>query len=99
MLYCMCEDKHSDKPDAQHFGAPNRYAALRQEDTDDFPPVALRTPLVCIKTGARQVLVLPDGPPPNDWGADTVRPTYSHTHYPNVDVYECQTCRARVVKE
>ena len=94
-FYCLCEARN-DKPDSQHFGAPNRYAALRPEDTDDFPPLALAKPMICIKVGARQVLLISDQP--NDW-TSAGRPAYVKTHYPNVDVFECQTCRARIVQE
>jgi len=50
-LYCLCEAQNN-KPDSQVFGAPNRYCAPR--GNDDFPPLALRKPMHCIKTGARQ---------------------------------------------
>ena len=54
-LYCMCE-ADNDKPDSQAFGAPNRYCATESTIADvpdvGFPPLALRKPMTCIKTGA-----------------------------------------------
>lgn len=94
-FYCLCEAKNN-KPDSQHFGAPNRYAALRSLDTDDFPPLALDRPMRCIKQGARQVLLAVHKA--NDW-SDTERPKYAREHYPNVDVFECPNCHARMARE
>ena len=48
------------QPDGQHFGAPNRYcsskSSLGGKADSEFPPLALRKPMVCIKTGATQVM-------------------------------------------
>lgn len=94
-LYCLCEDTN-DKPDSQAFGAPNRYCALKEGDKADFPPLALHTPMKCIKTGARQVLLARHHL--NDW-MDAARPAVYRDHYPNVDVFECPNCHARVARE
>ncbi len=93
-LYCLCEAQN-DKLDSQHFGAPNRYCAMTGKDT--FPPVALKTPMRCIKTGSRQVLLF-NSHEPNTW-KDEDRPRELGKHYPNVDVFECPNCRSRVVRE
>jgi hypothetical protein len=83
--------------DGQVMNAPNRYAAIRPDDIDDFPPVMLQTPMLCIRTGARQVL--PSGRvPPNDHTKPD-RPAYATTHYPNVDIFECPRRKARMVRE
>lgn len=92
-FYCMCEASNN-KPDSQVFGAPNRYCAAG--DQDDFPPLALDTPMKCIKMGAKQVIL--DHHAPNTWGTAT-RPSRYHNHYPNVDVFECPHCHARMVRE
>jgi hypothetical protein len=92
-LYCLCE-ANNDKPDSQHYGAPNRYAAMVGQP-GDFPPLALRQKMVCIKTGAQQVLLYAKDDKPNMWEGG--RPTKDH--YPNVDVFECPHCRARVVRQ
>jgi hypothetical protein len=100
VIYCMCEEKNS-KPDSQAFMAPNRYCSLEStlgHDTDskDFPPLALYVPMKCIKTGANQVL-FDGGKRPNDW-SDASRPSDWRRHYPNVDVFECPNCGARVAR-
>ena len=92
-VYCMCEAKNS-KPDSQVFGAPNRYCAM--SSGDDFPPLALRRPMRCIKTGARQVLLSPEDDVANNW--ENARPIHHRPHYPNVDVFICDNCGARIVK-
>lgn len=93
-IYCLCEASNG-KPESQHYGAPNRYCAA--EPRDSFPPLALRKPMQCIKTGARQVILEPDEDKPNTWES-AGRPVNYAPHYPNVDVFECQTCRARIAK-
>ena len=50
----------------------------------------------CIKTGAQQVIL--DVHEPNDWSGGS-RPTRYRKHYPNVDVFECPNCHARIVRE
>jgi hypothetical protein len=92
-MYCMCEASN-DKPDSQAFMAPNRYCAA--ETGDDFPPLHLHTPMRCIKIGAQQVIL--DVHQPNDWSGGS-RPTRYHKHHPNVDVFECPNCHARIVRE
>lgn len=92
-FYCLCEARN-DKPDSQAFMAPNRYCAATE--TDDFPPLALRRAMKCIKTGARQVIM--DDDKANDW-ASGARPSRYREHYPNVDVFECSNCGARIVRE
>jgi len=94
-FYCMCEAKNS-KPDSQSFGAPNRYCAAGPKD--DFPPLALRRPMVCIKTGARQVILDPEVDHPNTWET-AARPSMYREHYPNCDVFECPNCHSRVVND
>lgn len=94
-IYCMCKEKN-DKPDSQAFMAPNRYCAAGPKD--DFPPLALRKPMRCIKTGARQVILDPDVDKPNAW-TSAARPSGYRPHYPNCDVFECPVCKARVVVE
>lgn len=92
-LYCLCE-ANNDKPDSQAFGAPNRYCAVSAGD--DFPPLSLPRQMECIKTGAMQVVL--DTPEPNMWtGAG--RPASYRRHFPNVDVFECPHCHARIAKE
>ena len=95
MFYCLCEASN-DKPDSQHFGAPNRYCASEAVGLDDFPPLALKIPMQCIKTGARQVIL--DVHSRNDWSGGA-RPGRYRQHYPNVDVFECPHCHARIVRE
>ena len=106
-LYCLCEQQN-DKPDSQAFMAPNRYCAIESSvgggggehltaQVTDFPPLALYVPMRCIKTGANQVL-LEGGKRPNNW-EEAARPPDWRRHYPNVDVYECPNCHARVAKE
>ena len=92
-FYCMCEAQN-DKPDSQAFMAPNRYCAVK--DGEDFPPLHLHTKMNCIKTGAQQVIL--DIHEPNDWSGGS-RPTHYRKHYPNVDVFECPNCHARIVRE
>jgi len=91
----MCAARN-DRPESQAFGAPNRYCAVSEKD--DFPPLALRRGMICIKTGARQVILdeLVDGA--NYW-TSAERPRAYTPHYPNVDVYECPICHARIAKE
>jgi hypothetical protein len=98
-VYCLCEAKN-DKPDGQHFMAPNRYCSSESDrggkvDSLDVPPLALYVPMICIKTGANQVL-LDSGKNPNDWTQE--RPRDWRNHYPNVDLFECPNCGARVAK-
>lgn len=94
-FYCLCE-ANNDKPDSQAFGAPNRYCKPT-DDVPDFPSLALRVPMVCIKTGAVQVLLNRDQNKGNDWSGQG-RPEGSR-HYPNVDVFECPNCHARIIRE
>ena len=98
-IYCMCEAKN-DRPDSQVFMAPNRYCSNQSDrggknDGSELPPLALYVPMKCIKTGAQQVL-LDGGKRPNNW--EEKRPADWRNHYPNVDVFECPNCGARVVK-
>lgn len=100
-LYCMC-GAENDKPDAQAFMAPNRYCSIESSrgaklEVADFPPLALYTPMLCIKTGAQQVL-LDGGKRSNDWSASE-RPSDWRNHYPNVDVFECRNCGARIARD
>ncbi len=92
-FYCLCEAKN-DKPDSQAFMAPNRYCAVLEGE--DFPPLALRRSMICIKTGAQQVILTDDKP--NDWSGGA-RPNQYRKHYPNVDVFECPHCHARIARE
>ena len=92
-FYCMCE-AGNDKPDHQAFMAPNRYCASTKDD--DFPPLALHRKMTCIKTGARQVIILPEHRS-NDWTGP--RPEDYRPHYPHVDVFECPHCHSRIVRE
>lgn len=94
-IYCMCDAKNS-KPDSQAFGAPNRYCAAGPND--DFPPLALRKEMLCIKTGARQVILDDAVNQPNMWET-AERPSSYRRHGPNVDVFECPNCHSRVAKE
>ena len=98
-FYCLCEEKN-DKPDSQAFLAPNRYCSVESSRggkvDSDFPPLALYTPMVCIKVGANQVL-LDGGKRPNEWSGGG-RPADWRNHYPNVDVFECPNCGARIVR-
>lgn len=96
----MCEAGNS-QPDGQAFMATNRYCAVEStrggsNEVPDFPPLALYTPMVCIKTGAQQVL-LDTGRTPNNW-TSAARPSDWRNHYPNVDVFECPNCKARIVR-
>jgi hypothetical protein len=105
-IYCLCEaqpgTKGAHKPDAQVFGAANRYCSILDADGKEldpggkFPPVALQQPMRMIAVGARQVVFHGQhGRLLNLWeGGDRPR---GYGHYPNVDVYECPTCKARVV--
>ncbi len=99
-LYCLCEQKN-DKPDHQAFGAPNRYCAIenhlgQRTEVADMPPLALPAAMVCLKTGAAQVVL--DSAERNMW-TNAGRPNRWRRHYPNVDVFECPTCGARVAKD
>lgn len=103
-IYCMCEARNG-KPDSQAFMAPNRYCATgssfegQEQVVEDFPPLALNTKMLCIKTGAAQVILDGNnGKRPNDW-SDPARPADWHRHYPNVDVFECLNCGARIARE
>ena len=100
-LYCMCNARN-DQPDGQHMSAPNRYCASVSQTGDqpksDFAPLALRQSMQCIKTGARQVTLQPSQGRDNDWSMGS-RPDLYWIHYPNVDVFECKNCGARVVLE
>lgn len=91
-VYYLCEAAN-DKPDSQVYGAPNRYCAAGPKD--NFPPLALRKPMQCIKTGATQVILAPDEDKPNTWKG-CARPANYTPHYPNVDVFTCPNCNARV---
>ena len=62
---------------------PNKYAA--PQTAEFWPPVVLQRKMECIKTGAQQMIRLSGGE--------------LHKHYPNVDIFECSNCGARVVKE
>ena len=94
-VYCLCEASN-DKPDSQHFMAPNRYCAVAEDSKETFPPLALKTPMTCIKTGASQVILYEYRP--NDWSGGA-RPSQYRKHHPNVDVFECPNCHARIVRE
>lgn len=52
--------------------------------------------MVCIVQGVAQVILRDHKP--NMWEGGP-RPTDYDRHYPNVDVYECPNCKARVVLE
>jgi hypothetical protein len=91
----MCEEENN-KPDSQVYGAPNRYCALTGDM--EFPPLALRVQMKCIKTGVEQVILEPDQNKANMWDSPA-RPDRYRPHYPNVDVFECPNCGARVAKE
>ena len=107
MLYCMCEAGRGKGErgimrsalDGQVYGAPNRYAALRPKDTDEFPPVMLQTAMRVLKIGVRQVLTFAGRVPPNVWDESKGRPKYDKVHYPNVDVHECPHYHTRVILE
>jgi len=99
-IYCLCHER-SDKPDSQAYMAPNRYCSIHSDRggvTDDstVPPLSLYTPMKVIKTGAQQV-VLDGGRRPNDWSSSE-RPSDWRNHYPNVDLFECPVCGARVCR-
>mgnify|MGYP001570318044 FL=1 len=97
-LYCMCH-AINDKPDSQHYMAPNRYAAVPEEwRKDDFPPVALRKPMTIMKISVRQVLLVPEDDHENNWDSNS-RPRILREHFPNVDMFECPVCRSRIVRE
>ena len=91
-LYCLCEAENA-KPESQAFGARNRYARL-DSWCGPFPPVALYQPMKMIAVGVPQVLL--NDPQPNDWSS-VDRPV-GHRHYPNVDIWECPNCRARIAR-
>lgn len=97
----LCEAQN-DKLGSQHFGAPNRYCAtesiISKIPNVGFLPLALRRQMRCIKTGAVQVILEPDQDKPNEW-TEKGRPDRFTQHYPNVDVYECANCHARVAKD
>ncbi len=97
-FYCLCESPSG--PDSQVFGAPNRYCAvensLGETAESDFPPVALRKRMKCISVGANQVILAPVDDKPNDGDGRSAR---WRKHYPNVDVFECEHCHARIVRE
>jgi len=97
----MCEEIN-DKPDSQRFGAPNRYCSTKSTLVDmpddlDFPPLALRRKMKCIKIGATQALLVDEQDKPNMW--DSPRPDRYRVHYPNVDVFECPHCHSRIARE
>lgn len=99
-IYCLCHEKN-DEPDSQAFMAPNRYCANESDrggttEDSNVPPVALYTPMRVLKTGAQQVL-LDGGKTPNDWSS-AERPADWRNHYPNVDMFECPNCGARVCR-
>lgn len=107
MLYCLCEaqpgTKGAGKPDAQVYGAANRYCSTKDPagkelDAEKFPPVALQRPMRVIAVGVTQVVFHGQhGHLLNLWEGG-LRPS-GHEHYPRVDVLECPTCKARVVRE
>jgi hypothetical protein len=114
-LYCMCQIT-GDVPkagigsqgfgpiDNQVFMAPNRFGVMKEND--DFRPVILARPMVCIKNGVAQMVG--DGPRgiPNSWPKtkeemekDCENLKFVRRHYPNVDLYECPVCRSKVCVE
>jgi len=100
-MYCLCEARN-DEPDSQAFGAPNRYCAAENDIGQDgtqagFPPLALMVPMKMIALGAQQVLGRDDPITPNDWSM-AGRPAKWRKHYPNVDVFECPNCHARIAR-
>jgi hypothetical protein len=107
MLYCLCEAQPGTKgagaPDAQVYGAANRYCSVKDPTGRDlpaekFPPVALQRPMRVIAVGVTQVVFHGQpGPLLNQWEGG-MRPS-GHEHYPRVDVLECPTCKARIVRE
>lgn len=91
-LYCMCNTQAG-----QFSGAPNRYCKPLDWENDDFPAIALRKRMDCIKMGANQVIL--DEKDNKDYNLkDPVKPA-GRIHFPNVDIFECPYCHARVVKE
>ena len=95
-LYCMCHEKNN-KPESQVFGARNLYGPYDNET--EFRVVVLKTPMMVVKTGVKQVLLWKAKI--NDWTEKAyVSPEdIDHEHYPNVDFYECKNCGARVCGE
>ena len=95
-LYCMCNEKNS-KPESQAFGAPNLYGPYDEET--EFRVVVLKTPMMVVKTGVKQVLLRKNKI--NDWTENAYVSTedIDRKHCPNVDFYECKNCGARVYRE
>ena len=93
-FYCLCEQRN-DKPDNQAFMAPNRYC--QSIEGEDYPSFALQRPMECIKMGATQVVLDPPENKPNDW-SEIIRPQ-GRRHFPNIDIFECPNCHARIVRE
>lgn len=106
-LYCLCEAQPgtngAGKPDAQAFGAPNRYCSTKDPTgkelpAEKFPPVALQRSMRVIANGVTQVIFPGEHHPRmNVWDGGP-RPS-GYQHYPMVDVLECPVCKARVVLE
>ena len=98
-LYCLCEG-HNHQPDSQVYMAPNRYCAIEsiygQKSDSDVPPLALYIEMKVVRNGVNQVL-FDGGKRPNDWSS-AERPADWRMHYPDVDLYECPNCGARVVR-
>ena len=95
-LYCMCHEINS-KPESQAFCASNLYGPYDTET--EFRVVALKTPMIVVKTGVKQVLLCKDKI--NDWTekAYITPEDIDHEHYPSVDFFECKNCGARVCRE
>lgn len=109
--YCMCQitgDVPQPARDSQGFGprdnqvylAPNRFAPYDEKDrpkSDDFRPVILPKPIVCLKNGVQQKVT--DEPVPNTWAKtieeaqeDIKKLKKARRHYPNVDLYGRPVC-------
>jgi hypothetical protein len=89
------EEAKRDALDGQMAGARNRYVHKEGK----FPEVVLLTQMTVKKIGVEQCIPAYGSVAPNNGLNPLKKSGFLKRHYPNVDMYECPTCRAIVVRE